>query len=188
VFPGGSRVSRIGVGGLYEPTSSQTPSPDDPVGSLPVRDPVGDVFRTSIYGPVPDIVSVSADFVNGGTVVTIKLQSPVAGAASLGPLIALVLVKTPAPGRVQDQWSYLFPLADVNLEFTAAIDARAGTLTRLDTSQRTPISAGAVGDTISFTVPDSVLALSGATLLVLVGAGEMITDVAPNGGPVPIGN
>jgi hypothetical protein len=97
-------------------------------------------------------------------------------------------MKAPIQGQFENQWAHLFPFAEFRLEFNVLTDVAAGLLTRADTFQQVKIPSGSAGDTMSFTIPDSVLNLSGATMLVLAGTGGQITDVAPNGGFISIGN
>ncbi len=201
--PGQGQIADIRVGGLYQSVPPVAiPSSGLFASTGPNEDPVGDTFDLGLAAQqgysVPDIVSVTGSVQGGSSVITIKFAGPVTlgtvnpttGAPSGDALWAFIFLKTTSGTQYLSQFpvevnfpSY-FPFGDPGIfSFDSFLAVFAGeTLYTSVTGQTSVVEASAIGNTLTLSVPTSVLNLSGALALVLVGNPIEFTDVAPNNG------
>jgi DNA-binding beta-propeller fold protein YncE len=174
---GNARVSQIAVGGIY------TEAPPDLSGRIsePGRisgayeDPEGDTFSSSTTQPPADILSVSSSRQGGSLVVTMKLKQQV------DSVQGYVLLRTRALGEFLAEFAQYFPFA-IDLQFNAIIDLGEGVLVSLENPEDVQVQVSNVGNTISFAIPESALDLADAAVLIILGNGSEVTDIAPNSG------
>ena len=181
-------------------------------GTGPNEDPIGDTFNADLIDAinaslpdlhllVQDVVSVTGSTQGGQSIITLKFTAPVdlgsvspAGQLS-GGLWVFVFMKTTAgsqalsqlPPEIQEVYRALstyYPFGNVGDfvpdSFLGAFYGEGFFFS--STQQYSQVVVSAIGNTVTLSVPTSVLSLNGTTALVLVGPAAIFTDVAPNNG------
>jgi hypothetical protein len=197
------QVTNIGLGGAYQ----SVPPLEFTRGGLyggtgPNEDPIGDTFDADELAQlglsVADIVSVTGSTQGGQSVITLKFAAPVTlGSLPTGETLsdglwAFIYLKTTAGSAVLSQFPVpltvnlpdYFPFGNPGV-FTfdsfLGVFYGEGTYSSV-TGLAAPVKVSAIGNTLTLSVPASVLDLSGATAVVMVGPSGIFTDVAPNNG------
>ncbi len=182
--PSQSTISAIPVGGLFQATAPQTAAKLDSTGAgvVPFTDPAGDTFATAASAglPVPDIISVNSQSIGGSSVITVRLLQPVDSIT--GVIFMSTKEGSAAWQAILAQLAQYFPLGFPNLPFDTFIDLSSGAFYSITQTQQLSVGVSVLGTIVNISMPDSLVSLKDASMMILIGNKAEITDVAPNGG------